>query len=103
MHIISRKALRAFVRQHPDSRTALDTWFRIMKTNVDTEQQYDQALDTLHHLLDVVGDDETHPLYDLLDTLGVLIHTYEESHAPAGDVSGIDVLRLLMDEHQLTV
>ena len=32
----------------------------------------------------------------------VLIHAYEESHAPAGDVSGIDVLRLLMDEHQLT-
>jgi mRNA interferase HigB len=33
MHIISRKALRAFAQQHPDSRTALDTWFRIMKTN----------------------------------------------------------------------
>jgi HTH-type transcriptional regulator / antitoxin HigA len=67
-----------------------------------TEQQYDQALETLHRLLDMVGDDESHPLYDLLDTLGVLIHTYEESHAPAGDVSGIDVLKLLMDEHQLT-
>lgn len=33
MHIISRKALRAFVQQHPDSRTALDAWFRIMKHN----------------------------------------------------------------------
>lgn len=67
-----------------------------------TEQQYDQALATLHRLLDTVGNDETHPLYDLLDTLGVLIHTYEESHAPEGDVSGIDVLKLLMDEQQLT-
>ena len=67
-----------------------------------TESQYDQALETLNRLLDTVGDDETHPLYDLLDTLGVLIHTYEESHAPAGDVSGIDVLKLLMEEHQLT-
>jgi HTH-type transcriptional regulator/antitoxin HigA len=68
-----------------------------------TEQQYDQALATLHRLLDTVGDDETHPLYELLDTLGVLIHTYEESHAPAGDVRGIDVLKLLMDEQQLTM
>ena len=66
-----------------------------------TEPQYEQAVETLDRLLDTVGDDETHPLYDLLDTLGVLIHTYEESHAPAGDVSGIDVLKLLMDEHQL--
>jgi mRNA interferase HigB len=33
MHIISRKVLRAFSQQHPDSRTALDTWFRIMETN----------------------------------------------------------------------
>ena len=67
-----------------------------------TEPQYDQALETLNRLLATVGDDETHPLYDLLDTLGVLIHTYEESQTPAEVVSGIDVLRLLMDEHQLT-
>jgi HTH-type transcriptional regulator / antitoxin HigA len=67
-----------------------------------TEQHYDQALAALHHLLDIVGDDETHPLYELLDTLGVLIHTYEESHTPAGNVTSIDILKLLMDEHQLT-
>jgi HTH-type transcriptional regulator/antitoxin HigA len=67
-----------------------------------TEPQYDQALETLNRLLDTVGDDETHPLYDLLDTLGVLIHTYEESYASVGDVGGIDVLKLLIAEHQLT-
>lgn len=33
MHIISRKALRAFAQRHPDSATALDAWFRIVKTN----------------------------------------------------------------------
>jgi mRNA interferase HigB len=33
MHIISRKALHEFARRHPDSKTALDTWFRILKTN----------------------------------------------------------------------
>jgi HTH-type transcriptional regulator/antitoxin HigA len=71
-------------------------------TAIRTESQYDQALETLNRLLDTVGDDETHPLYDLLDTLGVLIHTYEERQAPAEAVSGLDVLKLLMDEHQLT-
>jgi HTH-type transcriptional regulator/antitoxin HigA len=66
------------------------------------EWQYEQALNILNGLLNVVGDDETHPLYDLLDTLGILVHTYEESHYPAPEVTGIDVLRFLMDEHHLT-
>lgn len=33
MHIISRKALRAFAQRHPDSESALDAWFRIIRTN----------------------------------------------------------------------
>ena len=66
-----------------------------------TESQYDQAVKTLHQLLEVVGSDETHPLYELLDTLGVLIHAYEESHVPVAETTGVEVLKLLMDEHQL--
>jgi len=66
------------------------------------EQQYDRALNILHKLLDLVGDDESHPLYELLDTLGTLIHAYEETHYPAPDVTGVDVLRYLCSEYQLT-
>ncbi len=67
-----------------------------------TEQQYDQALEKLHELLDIVGDNEAHPLYNLFDTLGTLIHVYEESHYPASPVSGHEVLKFIMEEHQLT-
>jgi HTH-type transcriptional regulator/antitoxin HigA len=66
------------------------------------EQQYDQAVEKLNELLDIVGDNETHPLYDLLDTLGTLIHAYEETHYPAPTVKGMDVLKFLMEEHQLS-
>ena len=31
MHIISRKALRLFWEQHPDSQTALARWFKVMR------------------------------------------------------------------------
>jgi mRNA interferase HigB len=31
MHVISRKALRQFWEQHPDSETALVRWFRIIQ------------------------------------------------------------------------
>jgi mRNA interferase HigB len=33
MHVISRKALREFARRHPDSKTAVDHWFHLLKTN----------------------------------------------------------------------
>ena len=32
MHVISRKALRQFWQQHPDSKTALSRWFKLMQT-----------------------------------------------------------------------
>lgn len=66
------------------------------------EQEYERAVERLNYLLDEVGTDEQHPLYTLLDTLGTLIHAYEEEHHPIPECSGVDVLRFLMDEHGLT-
>lgn len=42
------------------------------------EREYDQAVARLNLLLDEIGTNEKHPLYSLLDTLGTLIHAYEE-------------------------
>jgi len=66
------------------------------------EQEYDRAVERLNRLLDEVGTDEQHPLYTLLDTLGTLIHAYEEEHHPIPECSGVDVLRFLMEKHDLT-
>jgi HTH-type transcriptional regulator/antitoxin HigA len=65
------------------------------------EREYDAAIERLNTLLDEVGDDKRHPLYSLLDTLGTLIHAYEEAHHPMPDCSGADVLRLFMEDHGL--
>ena len=70
--------------------------------SIRAEHAYDLAVERLNHLLDEVGTDEQHPLYTLLDTLGTLIHAYEEQHHPMPECSGVDVLRFLMDEHGLT-
>lgn len=45
-----------------------------------TEAEYDRAILQLNELLDLVGDNEFHPLYNLLDTLGTLVHVYEEKN-----------------------
>jgi HTH-type transcriptional regulator / antitoxin HigA len=66
------------------------------------EREYNAAVKRLNELLDEIGDDEKHPLYSLLDTLGTLIHAYEEEHYPIPDSTGAEVLRFLMDEHGLT-
>jgi HTH-type transcriptional regulator / antitoxin HigA len=66
-----------------------------------SEQDYAAAIDRLHILLEETGDDEEHPLYGLLDTLGTLIHAYEEAHVPIPEASGPEVLEYLMEEHGL--
>lgn len=65
------------------------------------EAEYDEAIVTLNALLDEVGNDEQHPLSELLNVLGTVIHAYEEKHYPIPECSGIDVLQALMEEHQL--
>ena len=65
------------------------------------ENEYDNAIATLNALIDEVGTNEQHPLYELLDTLGTVIHAYEEKHHPIPECSGVEVLKFLMEEHQL--
>jgi HTH-type transcriptional regulator/antitoxin HigA len=66
-----------------------------------TPQQHERAIETLNNLLDIVGENERHPLYDLVDTLGTLIQAYEENHYPETGISGLDVLKYLMSEQNL--
>lgn len=69
--------------------------------SIRNERDYDLAVERLNALLDEVGADERHPLYGLLDTLGTLIRVYEEQHHPMPTVSGAEMLRFFMAEHDL--
>jgi HTH-type transcriptional regulator / antitoxin HigA len=65
------------------------------------EREYDRAVKRLNTLLDEVGTNERHPLYGLLDTLGTLIHAYEEEHFKEPEPSGTEMLRFFMEERGL--
>ena len=69
--------------------------------SIRNEGEYDKAVATLNALIDEVGTNEQHPLYELLDTLGTIIHAYEEKYHPIPECSGIEVLKFLMEEHQI--
>ncbi len=69
---------------------------------IQNEEEYDKAVERLNGLIDEVGTDEKHPLYSLLDTLGTVVHAYEEKHHAMPRAKAPDLLRLLMEEHGLT-
>ena len=69
---------------------------------IQNKQDYDLALERLNGLIDEVGTDEGHPLYSLLDTLGTVVHAWEEQHYPMSKLEGAEILRFLMEEHDLT-
>ncbi len=70
--------------------------------SVSSEKEYDSAVDLMNSLIDEIGTDERHPLYEFLDTLGTVIHAYEEKNCPVPDCDGVEVLCFFMDEHGLT-
>lgn len=47
-----------------------------------TEQDYNHLVNLLDRLIDQVGEDETHPLASMMDVIGVLIESYEDSYTP---------------------
>lgn len=47
-----------------------------------TEYEYDRLVQMLDALIDVVGEDEAHPLASLMEIIGVLIEKYEDERVP---------------------
>ncbi|MGK7899023.1 MAG: type II toxin-antitoxin system HigA family antitoxin [Xenococcus sp. (in: cyanobacteria)] len=69
---------------------------------ISNDQEYEQAIARLNSLIDEVGTNEAHPLYSLLDTLGILIEAYESENYEIPDCTGVEMLLYLMEEHSLT-
>lgn len=67
-----------------------------------TEREYDAAVARLNALVDEVGDNTKDARYRLIETLSVLIEAYDQEHHSLPEVSGVEVLRFLIEEHGLS-
>jgi len=67
-----------------------------------TEVEYDNLSAFLDQLVDDVGNDESHPLAALMDTVGTLIEAYDKEHFSFSEGDPIDALKYLMKELNLT-
>ncbi|WP_025872762.1 helix-turn-helix domain-containing protein [Methylobacillus glycogenes] len=66
------------------------------------EEHYDKLVEQLNALIDIVGDNETHPLASLLEVAGKLIEDYDAEHHNIPEGEPKDVLQFLMESNALT-
>jgi len=72
--------------------------FLFIPTN---EEEVNQLIELLDEITDLVRDDETHPLANFMEVLGLLIETYENKHIPEPNSDPIGTLKHFMEEHDL--
>lgn len=89
----------------PEPQAILRAWMPFKEvlgvTSVHSEQDYGQARATIEVLLDEIGDNENHPLAEVLDYLADQVAAYEDVHHPIQESEPKELLRFLMDQHGL--
>jgi len=65
------------------------------------EKDCNRLVQLLDGVIDEIGDDESHPLASLMETLGSLIESYEARSIPEIEGNPTDTLKFLMEEHGL--
>jgi len=93
------------VENIPQPQAILSAWMPFKKlvgvTRIRSEDDYRHVCAMVEALLEEIGDDESHPLADVLDFLSGQIKAYEDEHYPIPDAEPREVLRFLMDQHGL--
>ena len=68
-------------------------------TVVRSKHEHVHATATINALLDAIGDNESHPLVEVLDYLADQVKAYEDTYFPNPDAEPCEVLRFLMEQH----
>jgi HTH-type transcriptional regulator/antitoxin HigA len=66
-----------------------------------SEDDYSRMVALIDSLVDIVGDNEEHPLFDLYDLALELIGNWEREHVQLPNVAPREVLRFLLEEHNM--
>ncbi len=66
-----------------------------------SEEEYDNLVSVLDEIVEQVRENENHPLASLMESLGILVENYEKQNVPEPTGTSIEVLRFLMQEHNL--
>lgn len=98
------------MKQHTDMtvfkpQAILQAWIPFKKTigvtSVHTEEDYARANAVIDALLNEIGDNEDHPLADVLDYLADQVKAYEDKRFSIPKAEPREVLQFLMEQHDL--
>ena len=65
------------------------------------KEEFNQLVQLLDEITDIVRSDESHPLANWMDVLGALIERYEDEHIPEPAPDPVSVLKYFMEEYGL--
>lgn len=91
-------------QHHDDLKNILKYWKYIANDIHEplNDIDYDKLASLLDQLLDRVGADENHELIGLVDVISHMIEMYDErNNYHIKDVSGVNALKFLMEQHHL--
>ena len=69
--------------------------------SIHSEAEYDRTVALMNTLLDVVGDDESHPMAGLLELVSDIVSGYDEDHYAIEALEPKEVLRYLLESKKL--
>jgi len=82
---------------------AVDHWRYVapLLSKPETTEDHRALTEALDELIDIVGDDESHPLASLMHQLGTLVLEYENEHMPMPESHGVSAMAFLMEQYDL--
>jgi HTH-type transcriptional regulator/antitoxin HigA len=67
----------------------------------DNKKEFNKLVSQLDELLEIVGNNESHPLMGLVDVMSHLIASYENQYSKPIKTKGVSALKFLMKAHNL--
>ena len=90
------------IQQRPD---LLNKWLDVVKIvavdRIRSDADYDRTTAFMEEVMAEIGQKKKHPLCGLMDILEMRLREYDDARHPMDDVTGLDMLRFLMEQHGL--
>jgi HTH-type transcriptional regulator/antitoxin HigA len=98
----SGNAVKGRVAQRPN---LLNKWLDVVKIvavdRIRSDADYDRVTAFMEEVMAEIGRKKKHPLCGLMDILDMRLREYDDARQPIDDVTGLEMLRFLMDQHGL--
>jgi HTH-type transcriptional regulator/antitoxin HigA len=100
--ITSVNATKDRIPQRPN---LLSKWLDVVKIvavdRIRSDEDYDRTTAFMEEVMIEIGRKKKHPLCGLMDILEMRLREYDDAQQPMDGVTGLDMLRFLMEQHGL--